>query len=126
MIKSKPNLNLLEGYNPQVVSQNLVELRGRRTQEEIAHIIGIDKSTISNHETGKTKPDIIQLIIYSKIYNVGVDYLLGNQTTGTIQISNYSKQQQDAVYKLLALNREQFAVVYGFLLHAYKTQTQSI
>lgn len=128
-MKSKINekqLTMLSNYELNNIAKILKELRGNKTQQEISTSTGIRFNTISNYENGKTKPGIRELIIFSKFYNVGVDYLLGNQTTGTIQISNYSKQQQDAVYKLLALNREQFAVVYGFLLHAYKTQTQSI
>ena len=47
------------------------------TQEQIAGMLGIDRSTYAYYETNKTSPSIPYLIIISKLYCLTVDELLG-------------------------------------------------
>ena len=55
------------------------ELRKRNkvTQEELAQILGLHQTAISQWETGKTSPDMSQLVSVAKFFNVTIDYLLG-------------------------------------------------
>lgn len=46
-------------------------------QREIAAALGIDRSTYSFYETGKTRPSLESVFALSKIYNITVDKLLG-------------------------------------------------
>ena len=48
-------------------------------QKEIADAMGIDRSTYSFYETGKTNPPIETLCKLSRIYNVTIGYLLGKE-----------------------------------------------
>lgn len=48
-------------------------------QRDIAEAIGIDRSTYSFYETGKTNPPIETMCALAKIYNVTIGYLIGKE-----------------------------------------------
>ena len=57
-------------------------LRGIRekfgyTQQQIADVLCIDRSTYSYYETGKTRPDLATLVTLAEIFQTTVDGLLG-------------------------------------------------
>ena len=62
------------------VSQQLRKLREAKklTQKEIAEKLNIDRSTYAYWESAKTEPSIKHLVKPSKIYNVTIDYIIGN------------------------------------------------
>lgn len=45
--------------------------------EKFGEIFGVEKSTISNWENGRSLPSISQLIKMAEMFNVTTDYLLG-------------------------------------------------
>ena len=49
----------------------------KMTQQELADKLKIGKTTVSNYETGYSKPDTDTLIQMSKIFNVSLNYLTG-------------------------------------------------
>lgn len=55
------------------------------TQEDIALILNINRSTYSYWESGKTKPSINKLIQISKLYNVTIDYIVGNKNSSVVK-----------------------------------------
>lgn len=62
----------------QDLSNNLKEMREdcSFSQQQIAEKLGIDRSTYSYYETGKTTPDILALIKIAEIFGISVFYLL--------------------------------------------------
>lgn len=46
-------------------------------QIDVAQRTGIDQRTLSNYETGKTKPDSDAIVILADFFGVSCDYLLG-------------------------------------------------
>ena len=48
-------------------------------QREVAEALGIDRSTYSFYETGKTNPPLETVFALCRIYNVSVGYLLGQE-----------------------------------------------
>ena len=46
-------------------------------QSDLAEFTGIDQRTISNYETGKSRPDSYALIKLAYFFNVSIDYLVG-------------------------------------------------
>ena len=46
-------------------------------QIDLANATGIDQRTISNYETGRSKPDSDALISLADFFNVSIDYLVG-------------------------------------------------
>lgn len=57
----------------------LKELRNQKSmsQQKLATILGVSRSTIAMWETNSSSPDNEMLIKISEIFNVSVDYLLG-------------------------------------------------
>lgn len=76
----------------------LKELREDRglTQDEMADILKVSRSQMSNYETGKYEPSIDTLIFLADFFNVSLDYLLGR----TKRIYNISlKSNKDKLKK---------------------------
>ncbi len=48
-------------------------------QKEIAEAIGVDRSTYSFYEIGRTNPSVETLCTLAKIYNVTIGYLIGKE-----------------------------------------------
>lgn len=48
-------------------------------QKDIADALGIDRTTYSYYELGKTSPSVKALCILAKIYNVTIGYLVGEE-----------------------------------------------
>ncbi|MGN0975922.1 MAG: helix-turn-helix domain-containing protein [Gemmiger sp.] len=46
-------------------------------QKDVALAIGIDQQTLSNYETGRTRPDSEALIRLADFFDVSIDYLVG-------------------------------------------------
>ena len=64
------------------------------TQTELGEKLNISKATISKYESDKVEPSIPTLISMSKLFNVSVDYILGNDTVNLeneIKIDNVVK-----------------------------------
>lgn len=53
------------------------------TQEAIAKVLGVDRSTYTFYENGKTSPSIASLIKLSELYDCTVGYLLGVEENNT-------------------------------------------
>ena len=61
------------------MARKLVELRGKRTQEEVSAALDISKSALAMYESGKRVPrDQVKMRI-SKYYRKSVPYIFFNQ-----------------------------------------------
>lgn len=60
-----------------MLGSRLVELRGTRTQKEVANGLGISRARYSHYENDYVQPDNVLLKKMSDFYGVSVDYLLG-------------------------------------------------
>lgn len=62
-----------------MVSESLKKVRKEHklTQQDIADVLGIDRSTYTFYETGKTSPSVVTLHKLANIYNVSMGYLAG-------------------------------------------------
>ncbi|MFC0188200.1 helix-turn-helix domain-containing protein [Fictibacillus aquaticus] len=59
-----------------MLGQRLKKLRGKRTQEDIAQMIGISRPRYSHYETGRSEPDHETLQKMANLFGVSTDYLL--------------------------------------------------
>ncbi len=59
-------------------SANIKHLRRRRkkTQEDVAFVVGMKRSTLNNYENGQTVPNALMLLAFSDYYKIAVDTLL--------------------------------------------------
>lgn len=66
------------------------------TQEQVAESLCVSRQTISNWETEKSFPDILNVVKMSDLYNVSLDYLLkGNSPVS--EYVNYLNESTDTV-----------------------------
>ena len=71
--------------------KRLKELRKEKglTQEALAHIFNVSKTTICQYETIKQEPDLTLLVKISQYFGVTTDYLLGIEYDEVTQITDY-------------------------------------
>lgn len=50
------------------------------SQQYVALTLGVKAPSVSNWESGKTKPTTENIAALARLYGVSVDYLLGNET----------------------------------------------
>lgn len=56
-----------------------VRIEHNVSQKELAHVLGIGASSLSQYETGKREPDFQTLSKMADYFGVSVDYLLGRE-----------------------------------------------
>lgn len=61
------------------LNKSLRQLREQQdwSQKQIAEILGVDRSTYTYYETGRTNPPLSHLLLLCKIYQVSLDTLVG-------------------------------------------------
>ncbi len=76
-----------------MLGQRINELRIAMgwSQVQLAEKLRISKQTISNWENENIQPSIEMLIRIAKVFHVSTDYLLGLDSTQTINVDNLPK-----------------------------------
>ena len=69
------------------------------SQEQLAEKVGVARQTISKWELGETAPDIKQAQMLSKIFDVGLDKLLGTEPKEPAAIMHDCKEVANHVSK---------------------------
>lgn len=69
-------------------------------QADISAATGIDQRTLSNYETGKTRPDSESLIRLADFFDVSIDYLVG-RTEESIAKNEDVVRELDEIQKRL-------------------------
>lgn len=99
------------------------------TQQNVADILGIDKTTYSGYETGKREPDVFKIKKLATIFGVSGDELLGlaseehpSKTAQTLTLSEHEEKlvsayrnkprMQDAVDRLLGIDEDEYVPVF--------------
>lgn len=77
------------------INLRMKELRGSRTQEEVATQIGLNRQTYRYYESGERNADYETLFKIADFYRVSIDYLLGHD----IQEKKPALDKQAEVYK---------------------------
>ena len=75
-----------------MLSQILRKLRENSgfTQQQIAEVLNIDRSTYAYYEAGKTTPDINTIIKLSKVFNVPYTQIFESEENSTYKFSDLS------------------------------------
>lgn len=60
-----------------MIGERLIQLRGSRTQQEIADALGISRARYSHYENSRNEPDLATLTHLADFFQVTVDDLLG-------------------------------------------------
>ena len=77
------------------------------TQKKMSELLGVERSTYTYYETGKTEPSLRVLRKMAVVFHVSTDYLVdmsdtGNSTTGLIRRSQ--KTMQSSLMEVVSLN----------------------
>ena len=84
-------------------STRLRELRlskGLR-QEQVAKLIGVNKSAISTYENDTRQPSFEILVRLANLYRVSTDYLLGQANSRSVDLSGLSEQEAALICELV-------------------------
>lgn len=70
-----------------MINKKIKQLRAENgwTQKQLSEKLHVGKTTVSNYETGYSEPDLDMLNKMSKLFDVSIDYLLGNKVYGQTQ-----------------------------------------
>lgn len=69
-------------------------------QIDVAKATGIDQKTLSNYETGKTKPDSDSLILLADFFDVSIDYLVKRTNINVRHNSDIKKELTRCIDKI--------------------------
>lgn len=104
-------------------TERLIELRkeDRKTQEEMATILNVKRSTYGAYERGTILPPYDKIESIAKYFNVSVDYLMGNTNNKNSSSTSNSQEVHDVNHTLSDLlkelkNKEVPLKIDGFLL----------
>lgn len=98
------------------LGKKIAELRKKNnlSQEELAEKVGVARQMISKWEIGDTTPDINQVKIISKIFNISIDELVDNDINNVI-VENVSNTEKLAGITIKILK------VFGIMLIVFIT-----
>lgn len=87
------------------LADRLKEQRHKRnlSQKEVASVLHVSPSIISNYERAERSPSIENLVTLATLYHCSVDYLLGteNKNMQTIDVSMLNDKQIDLLQNFL-------------------------
>lgn len=77
----------------EILRKNLIKLRNVNdlTQKNIADIIGLERSTYTSWEKGRSSPKPNEIVKLARIYNVTTDFLLTGKSKDAIQVASSSE-----------------------------------
>ena len=84
-------------------STRLRELRVNKglRQEQVAKLIGVNKSAISTYENDTRQPSFEILVRLANLYRVSTDYLLGQTNNRSVDLSGLSEQEAALICELV-------------------------
>lgn len=85
-------------------STRLKQLRQQMNlrQEQVAKLIGVNKSAISFYENGTRQPSYKILLRIANLYRVSVDYLLGQTNSRAVDLTGLSEEEATLICDLVA------------------------
>ena len=98
----------------------------KKTQSDLANILGITVSAYGNYELGQREPDNANLVKLARYFNVSTDYLLGlsNERSPQIQSSNLTPRESELLSVFNSLSPSEQGRVLGYAKGlAEKTQS---
>lgn len=87
---------------------SLLRKKHDMSQSELAEKLGVTQQTISKYENGSREPDTETLKLLSSIFDVSIDYLLGNTDKKELEIEfNVPKEYSDK-YEVTSRDKKQY------------------
>lgn len=85
-------------------SSRLKELRQSKKlrQEQVAQLIGVNKSAISSYENDLRQPSFDILVRLANLYRVSTDYLLGQTDIRSLDLTGLTAEEAAIICELVA------------------------
>ncbi len=78
------------------------------TQQDIANVLGVDRTTYTLYETGSTNPPLETLTKLSKMYNATIGYILGSEENNhSERLNKASFAAEDEVDPVAFLSKDE-------------------
>ena len=91
------------------------------TQQDVATILGVERSTYVKYERGTSDPPSSTLVKLADYFNTSVDYLLGRDSAYHVQAPAISDDELSILNKIRVLTPRDRAVVLSTLDTMYQT-----
>ena len=102
-------------------------LKNNWTQEQLADILNVSRSTVSSWEVGRNYPDLETIVAISDLFEISLDELLRGDKKMLEQITDDTKIRKNQTKKINALIAGIVILLLGFLFILYGTiQSQEI
>lgn len=101
-----------------LTGDRLTALRERKgwTKTRVSGVIGVPMSTYANYEYGRREPDVETMKKLAKLYNVTVDYLVGNDDAESKkQTIDLAKDPEVLLYNGHKVSAEDMEVIKAIL-----------
>lgn len=95
----------------ETLGDKIKQLRNKLTQEDLAAILQVDRSTLASWEVNRREPDIATLCRLADFFNVTIDWLVGHKLNENSSAANpslireapvdYQKKIDDAWQKVI-------------------------
>ena len=82
------------------------------SQSDLAKRMNVSRAGVQSWECGENYPSTDNLISLAKIFHVSTDYLLDINATNTVNLDNYSRDEQGIVFRLLQYFDESASAVH--------------
>ena len=88
-----------------VVEKRIKALRENSglSQADVAHRLGISRTSVSAWEMGSACPNAAYLIELSKLFGVTVDFILGIESSVTVKLDSLSDEEREVIFRLLRI-----------------------
>lgn len=97
---------MISGLGERLQEQRLAH---KLSQKEVAGIIDVSPSVVSNYESGERTPSLENLMALARLYHCSTDYLLGFKLTATDKVLDASmlsdEQRRLMQYFLSSVNK---------------------
>ncbi|MDE6879770.1 MAG: helix-turn-helix domain-containing protein [Oscillospiraceae bacterium] len=70
------------------------------SQEQLARLLGVDRSTISSYESDVRQPPLDTLSRIADVFGVSTDYLLGRTNELSFDVFDLTREDTALLYKL--------------------------
>ena len=76
---------MTKNFDKKSIGKRFKELRGDKTQDKFAELLGFGQTYLSHVELGRVKPSLELLFAISKLCNVTIDYLVTGENEADIE-----------------------------------------
>lgn len=78
---------------------HISRINSELTRSQVSQRIGVSESIIDLYESGNRQPSLKNLVKLAKLYNVSIDYLLGNEINSneSLSLSGLTENQKKAL-----------------------------